>query len=80
MKGGDITGLALLQKKYGLIGVKYENGEKRLVMISSDHNKPPRTESISLNQNSIYLNASCDFVDLKDEANFFYSLDGQKRN
>ncbi len=78
MKEGDIAGLALLQKKYGLIGVKYENGEKRLVMINSDHDKSLITESISLNQNSIYLKASCDFTDRKDEAHFYYSLDGKK--
>ncbi len=39
MKEGDIAGLALLQRKYGLLGVKYENGVKSLVMIHADSGK-----------------------------------------
>jgi len=80
MKEGDIAGLALLQKKYGLVGVKYENGEKSLVMINADSGEPVEAETIPLEQNTIYLKASCDFMERKDEANFFYSLDGKKWN
>jgi beta-xylosidase len=78
MKDGDIAGLALLQKKYGLIGVKLENGEKQLVMINADSGEPIEVEKIPLNQNTIYLKASCDFTELKDEANFYYSFDGKE--
>jgi len=80
MKEGDFAGLALLQSKYGLLGVKYENGEKTLVMINADSGKPLAAEAIPLKQNTIYLKASCDFTERKDEANFYYSLDGKKWN
>ena len=33
MKEGDLAGLSLLQKEYGLIAVKIENGSKKIVMI-----------------------------------------------
>src|SRR5690606_17584137 len=32
MKEGDVAGLALLQKNYGWVGVKFENGKKYIVM------------------------------------------------
>ena len=32
MKEGDLSGLALLQKKYGLVGIRYKNGEKVVVI------------------------------------------------
>lgn len=80
MKDGDIAGLALLQRKYGLLGVKCEDGEKTLVMIHADSGKSVEAEKIPLKQNVIYLKASCDFTERKDEANFFYSLDGKKWN
>jgi beta-xylosidase len=78
MKEGDVAGLALLQSKYGLIGVQYEQGEKMLVMINADSGKPVEVEALPLKQNTIYLKASCDFEERKDEANFFYSLDGKE--
>ena len=80
MKEGDVAGLALLQSKYGLLGVTYEHGEKTLVMINADSGKPEEAQTIPLKQNTIYLKASCDFTERRDEANFFYSLDGKKWN
>ncbi len=77
MKDGDIAGLALLQKKYGLIGVKAENGKKRIVMVSAQNETPEEIGSLPLDQSTIYLKADCNFTDRKDEANFFYSLDGK---
>ena len=74
MKEGDVAGLALLQLKYGLVGVEFENGKKHIVMFNTDNRRP--VESIPLNQNYIYLKATCNFTERKDEANFFYSLDG----
>lgn len=78
MKEGDFAGLALLQKKYGLVGVKFENGVKKIVMVSAQTDKPEEVESLPLNQNTIFLKAECDFTDLKDKADFYYSLDGKK--
>ena len=78
MKEGDFAGLALLQKKYGLVGVKYENGVKKIVMVSAQTDKPEEVESLPLNQNTVFLKAECDFTDKKDIADFYYSLDGKK--
>lgn len=78
MREGDFAGLALLQKKYGWIGVKYENGVKKIVMVSAQTDKPEEVESLPLNQNTVFLKAECDFTDKKDIADFYYSLDGKK--
>ena len=78
MKEGDFAGLALLQKKYGLVGVKAEGGAKKLVMVSAQADKPEEMESLPLNQNTVYLKAACNLVEQADEADFYYSLDGEK--
>lgn len=77
MREGDFAGLALLQKKYGWIGVKYENRVKKIVMVSAQTDKPEEVESLPLNQNTVFLKAECDFTDKKDIADFYYSLDGK---
>lgn len=77
MKDGDFAGLALLQKKYGLVGVKFENGIKKIVMVSAQNDTPEEIENLPLNQSTIYLKADCDFTDRKDLADFYYSLDGK---
>jgi beta-xylosidase len=77
MKEGDFAGLALLQKKYGLVGVKLNNGKKSVVMVSADSGKPFEMENIPLNQSTVYLKAECDFRDRTDKAYFFYSLNGK---
>lgn len=80
MKEGDIAGLALLQRRYGMLAVKFEEGIKRLVMINAGSGVPVEIERIPLHQNRIYLKATCDFTERKDEAGFYYSLDGKKWN
>lgn len=77
MKEGDFAGLALLQRKYGMVGVKYENGTKRVVMVSAQSERPAEVESVPLTQEKIYLKVACDFREMKDTAQFFYSLDGK---
>jgi beta-xylosidase len=76
MKDGDIAGLALLQKRYGIVGVKSEAGAKSIVMISAQSEKPVEITRIPLKQQKVYLKAECDFRDRKDIAKFSYSLDG----
>ncbi len=78
MKEGDFAGLALLQKKYGLVGVKYEAGAKKIVMVSAQTESPAELESLPLKQSTVYLKADCDFSGWPEEAYFYYSLDGQK--
>jgi beta-xylosidase len=77
MKEGDFTGLSALQKNYGLVGVKVEGNKKSIVMLITEKDKAVEVQRIPLHQNQIYLKIDCDFTDQKDEANFFYSLDGK---
>lgn len=76
MKEGDFAGLALLQKNYGLVGVKFENGAKHIVMAMAESDNSIE-ESVPLNQKTVYLKAECDFKEGKDVAKFYYSLDGK---
>jgi len=77
MKEGDFAGLALLQKDYGLVGVKIENGLKKIVMVNAVKGKADELQSIPLNQNTVYFKAECNFKDKADLGKFFYSLDGK---
>lgn len=78
MKEGDFAGLALLQRRYGQVGVNFEKGIKSIVMISAESEKPAELERIPLSQNTVYLRATCNFKEKIDTAEFFYSLDGKK--
>jgi beta-xylosidase len=77
MKDGDFAGLGLLQKNYGLVGVKINGQNKTIVMVNASTGKPIAVHNIALNQQKIFFKAECDFTDKKDVANFFYSLDGR---
>jgi beta-xylosidase len=77
MKEGDFAGLSALQKNYGLVGVKVENGQKSIVMINASSGKPVEVQQVTLTQNNVYLKIDCDFADKKDIATFSYSLDGK---
>jgi beta-xylosidase len=77
MKEGDFAGLALLQAKYGLVGVKYGRGGKAIVMVNAESGNPIEVQSVPLNQKEVYLKAECDFRNHTDKAYFFYSLDGK---
>ena len=77
MKDGDFAGLALLQKKFGMIGVRYEGARKFIVMVNAESGKPVEVQRVPLSQNTIHLKVECNFKDLADTANFFYSHDGK---
>ncbi|MDQ0640987.1 beta-xylosidase [Pedobacter sp. W3I1] len=89
MKDGDFAGCSAFQKEYGSVGVKIDAGQKSIVMITTDHDKPVEVRRIPLDQDQIYFRIDCDFtgkndeannlyaLNGKDEANFFYSLDGK---
>jgi beta-xylosidase len=77
MKDGDMAGLALLQKNYGIVGVEAGSGEKHIVMINATGGKPVQAAKIPLNQQTVFFKTACDFTDKKDIADFFYSLDGK---
>lgn len=77
MKEGDFAGLCLLQKNYGMIGVKIKGNEKVITMINAGSGKPEEVTGIFISEKTIYFKAICDFTDKKDIANFFYSLNGK---
>ncbi|MBN2069223.1 MAG: glycoside hydrolase 43 family protein [Opitutales bacterium] len=78
MQEGDFAGLGLLQKLYGLIGVKIEHGQPVLLMVNAQEEIPVDVERVPLPGNKVYLKVECDFRDLVDTAHFFYSLDGDQ--
>ena len=77
MKDGDFAGLCLLQKNYGIVGVRVNGSSKTIVMVNAGTGKPEVVETVALDQKVIYFKAECDFTDKKDVAYFFYSLDGR---
>jgi beta-xylosidase len=77
LKEGDFAGLCLLQKKYGLVGVRKENGKPFIVMVNADSRRPIEMQRVPLVLNTIYLKAECDFRNRVDLGYFFYSLDGK---
>jgi beta-xylosidase len=77
MKEGDFAGLGLLQKNYGLVGVRINSSGRYLVMINAGNGKPVEEACIPFNQQNIYLKADCNFIDKKDIAHFYYSIDGK---
>jgi len=77
MKDGDFAGLGLLQKQFGLVGVRIDGSSKTIVMINASTGKPVEATSIPLNQTIVFFKAECNFTDKKDVAAFLYSLDGK---
>lgn len=80
MKKGDVAGLALFQKKYGIIGVSNEEEGKFIVMINSESGESEVIQKIPLTKNKVYFKAECDFTDRKDVGYFYYSFDGLNWN
>lgn len=78
MKTGDVAGLALLQRKYGWIGVKCDENGKSIVMVNTESGEPVEVAHVPINQETVFLKTECDFRDRKDTANFYYSLDGER--
>ncbi len=80
MKDGDFAGLGLLQKNFGLVGVKADGPDKVIVMMNASTGSPTEAQRIPLQQAVVYFRAACDFTDKKDVADFYYSLDGKTWN
>lgn len=76
MNDGDVAGLGMLQKNYGFVAVRSDNGSRSLVMVNAGSGKAVEAERIPLNAGKVYLRIECDFTDMKDMATFYYSLDG----
>lgn len=75
MKDGDVAGLALLQRKYGWVGVRSSAAGRSVVMVNADSGRAIEVAQVPLAQETIYLKAACDFRDGLDTANFYYSVD-----
>jgi beta-xylosidase len=78
LKDGDLAGLSVLQKKYGIIGIKAEGEQKYIVMVDAESGKPVEHQRLPLKQSIVFLKIDCDFQDRRDLASFFYSLDGKE--
>jgi len=77
MRDGDFAGLAILQRKYGIVGVKSEGKHKYVVMINAESGEPVECYRREFGRNKVYFKIECDFKDLKDTARFFFSSDGK---
>ncbi|MDR0962186.1 MAG: glycoside hydrolase 43 family protein [Mediterranea sp.] len=75
---GDYAGLALVQRKFGLVGVRMLQGTKQIVMVSAQTGIPEVVETLPLAGDTLYLKATCDFTERRDVADFFYSTDGKQ--
>ena len=78
MKEGDVAGLALLQQKYGIVGVKAAGQDSFIVMVNAQSGQAVEEERVPLKQKTVLLKAVCDFTDRKDIATFYYSLNGEE--
>lgn len=76
MQDGDVAGLGMLQKNYGLVGVKKSGTSKFLIMINAGSGAPKEVAQIPLAQDTVFLKIACDFKNKRDQAYFYYSLDG----
>lgn len=77
MKDGDRAGLALLQKKYGLIGIKKKGKVYYLYTVNAGSGIAEEQEIMQTKKAKIYFKVNCDFTNMSDSANFYYSFTGK---
>lgn len=78
MKDGDTAGLIALQRHFGYVGVRQDNGERSIVMVRAQEDDAEVLATIPLKKKSVFFKIECDFRERTDKAYFFYSLDGTK--
>lgn len=78
LKPGDCAGLALLQRRFGLVGVQQEDAARWLVMVSAGTDPPETVARVPLASATVWLMAACDFRNRADIGRFYFSLDGQQ--
>lgn len=76
MMDGDVAGLLLLQRHYGLLGVRVDGESRHLVMMNAGSDRAEEVAAVPLSGTTVHLRAECDFRDRADTARFSYSLDG----
>ena len=77
MNDGDCAGLIALQRRYGFVGVRMEDGKKSIVMVSAQSNRLEQIQSVPLTSQTVYLKIDSDFRDRTDKACFYYGLDAK---
>jgi beta-xylosidase len=77
MKDGDWAGLAAFQRQYGFVGVKMSDGERSLVVVSAETDKPEEIAAVPLSGTSVHLKVDTEFQPAPEVARFSYSLDGK---
>ena len=76
LKDGDVAGLGVLQRRYGYVGVKQENGKRHVVMVATENDAAVELAAVPLDAKVIHLRADCEFAPSPELARFSYSLDG----
>lgn len=78
MRSGDCAGLAVLQEKYGFVGVKVCGTDRFVVMAEASSGSCVEVERIPVHETRLYFQIRCDFQDQKDLAYLSYSTNGQE--
>lgn len=77
MKDGDYAGMVALQSNFGTVGVKKEGDKSFITMTVKDGMGGEKEEAkIAIDTDKVYFKIFFDFENSKDEAEFYYSLDG----
>lgn len=80
MKTGDVAGLILLAEYFGYVGVKKEKDKSYLIYAINESGKETIKQKIPLEDSKVFLKAVCDYTEMKDQATFYYSMDGSTWN
>lgn len=78
MQPGDRAGMAALQNQFGTVGIAAgEHGQFTVDMcVNGGDGREEQVESVSFTGERVYLRIGFNFEDSRDEAAFFYSVDG----
>lgn len=77
MRDGDVAGLGLLQRHFGYVAVRQEQGIQYVVMVGAGGETATEQARLALNGDVIHFAVRTNFHDLTDVAMFEYSTDGQ---
>lgn len=85
LNDGDFAGITSFQRIYGFVGVTKRDGKYFVVQAETEQARDPRDDKAKENASveladdvtEIYLKVDCDFTNRKDEAYFYWSLDGE---
>ena len=86
LNDGDYAGLTAFQRKYGFVGVMKRDGKFYVVQAESEPKGRIEEDGIKENEaipladgvSTLFLKVDCDFTNRKDEAYFYWSLNGEQ--